>query len=31
VRGEGDLIDAFAPPYGAVAEAVIGAAFAPAE
>ena len=31
VRGEGDLIDAFAPPYGAVANAVIGAAFAPAE
>ena len=28
VRGEGDLIDAFAPPYGAAAEAVVGAAFA---
>ncbi len=28
VRGEGDLIEAFAPPYGATAEAVVGAAFA---
>jgi coniferyl-aldehyde dehydrogenase len=27
VRGEGDLFEAFAPPYGAVAEAVVGAAF----
>jgi hypothetical protein len=27
VRGEGDLIEAFAPPYGATAEAVVGAAF----
>src|SRR4051794_30364681 len=27
VRGEGDLIEAFAPPYGPVAEAVVGAAF----
>jgi coniferyl-aldehyde dehydrogenase len=26
VRGEGDLIDAFAPPYGAAAEAVVQAA-----
>ena len=28
VRGEGDLIDAFAPPYGPTAEAVVEAAFA---
>src|SRR4051794_28635426 len=27
VRGEGDLIDAFAPPYGQAADAVIDAAF----
>jgi coniferyl-aldehyde dehydrogenase len=27
VRGEGDLIEAFAPPYGEVAEAVVGEAF----
>jgi coniferyl-aldehyde dehydrogenase len=27
VRGEGDMIEAFAPPYGPVAEAVVGAAF----
>jgi coniferyl-aldehyde dehydrogenase len=27
VRGEGDMIEAFAPPYGATAEAVVGAAF----
>jgi coniferyl-aldehyde dehydrogenase len=27
VRGEGDLLEAFAPPYGATAEAVVGAAF----
>jgi coniferyl-aldehyde dehydrogenase len=27
VRGEGDLIDAFAPPYGPEAEAVVDAAF----
>jgi coniferyl-aldehyde dehydrogenase len=27
VRGEGDLIDAFAPPYGASAQAVVDAAF----
>ena len=27
VRGEGDLIEAFAPPYGATAQAVVGAAF----
>ena len=27
VRGEGDLIEAFAPPYGPMAEAVVGAAF----
>ncbi len=27
VRGEGDVIEAFAPPYGATAEAVVGAAF----
>ncbi len=27
VRGEGDLFEAFAPPYGAAAEAVVGAAF----
>jgi len=29
VRGEGDLIDAFAPPYGPSAQAVVEAAFAP--
>jgi len=28
VRGEGDLIEAFAPPYGPAAEAVVDAAFA---
>ncbi len=28
VRGEGDLLDAFAPPYGATAEAVVAGAFA---
>jgi coniferyl-aldehyde dehydrogenase len=28
VRGEGDLIDAFAPPYGPTAQAVVEAAFA---
>ena len=28
VRGEGDLIEAFAPPYGATAQAVVDAAFA---
>ncbi len=28
VRGEGDLIEAFAPPYGPTAEAVVGAVFA---
>ena len=28
VRGEGDLIEAFAPPYGPAAEAVVQAAFA---
>jgi coniferyl-aldehyde dehydrogenase len=28
VRGEGDLIEAFAPPYGPAAEAVVEAAFA---
>jgi coniferyl-aldehyde dehydrogenase len=27
VRGEGDMIEAFAPPYGPTAEAVVGAAF----
>jgi coniferyl-aldehyde dehydrogenase len=27
VRGEGDMIEAFAPPYGATAEAVVSAAF----
>ena len=26
VRGEGDLIEAFAPPYGPTAQAVVGAA-----
>ncbi|MCW2968072.1 MAG: aldehyde dehydrogenase [Solirubrobacteraceae bacterium] len=31
VRGEGDLIEAFAPPYGATAEAVVGAAFQQAQ
>jgi coniferyl-aldehyde dehydrogenase len=30
VRGDGDLIDAFAPPYGPEADAVLGAAFAEA-
>jgi len=30
VRGEGDLIEAFAPPYGEIAQAVVGAAFADA-
>jgi coniferyl-aldehyde dehydrogenase len=30
VRGEGDLIDAFAPPYGPTAQAVVDAAFASA-
>ncbi len=29
VRGEGDLIEAFAPPYGPTAQAVVEAAFAP--
>jgi coniferyl-aldehyde dehydrogenase len=28
VRGEGDLIDAFAPPYGPTAQAIVDAAFA---
>jgi coniferyl-aldehyde dehydrogenase len=28
IRGEGDLIDAFAPPYGPIAQAVVDAAFA---
>ncbi|MGI8921527.1 MAG: aldehyde dehydrogenase family protein [Solirubrobacteraceae bacterium] len=28
IRGEGDLIEAFAPPYGATAQAVVEAAFA---
>jgi coniferyl-aldehyde dehydrogenase len=28
VRGEGDLIEAFAPPYGPAAQAVVDAAFA---
>ncbi len=31
VRGEGDLIEAFAPPYGPIAQAVVEAAFAAAE
>ncbi|HVS29272.1 MAG TPA: aldehyde dehydrogenase family protein [Solirubrobacteraceae bacterium] len=31
VRGEGDLIEAFAPPYGASAQAVVSAAFEQAE
>src|SRR3954452_17124569 len=31
VRGEGDLIDAFAPPYGAEAQAVVDAAFGGAQ
>ena len=31
VRGEGDLIEAFAPPYGAAAEAVVDAAFEQAQ
>jgi coniferyl-aldehyde dehydrogenase len=30
VRGDGDLIEAFAPPYGETAEAVVSAAFAQA-
>ena len=30
VRGDGDLIEAFAPPYGEIAQAVVGAAFADA-
>jgi coniferyl-aldehyde dehydrogenase len=30
VRGEGDIIEAFAPPYGATAQAVVSAAFPPA-
>jgi coniferyl-aldehyde dehydrogenase len=30
VRGEGDLIEAFAPPYGEIAQAVVAAAFADA-
>ncbi len=28
IRGEGDMIEAFAPPYGATADAVVDAAFA---
>jgi coniferyl-aldehyde dehydrogenase len=31
VRGEGDLIEAFAPPYGPTAEAVVNAAFGQAD
>jgi coniferyl-aldehyde dehydrogenase len=31
VRGEGDLLEAFAPPYGATAQAVVGAAFQSAQ
>jgi acyl-CoA reductase-like NAD-dependent aldehyde dehydrogenase len=31
VRGEGDMIEAFAPPYGPAAQAVVDAAFASAE
>jgi coniferyl-aldehyde dehydrogenase len=31
VRGEGDLIEAFAPPYGPTAQAVVDAAFAGAD
>jgi coniferyl-aldehyde dehydrogenase len=31
VRGEGDLIEAFAPPYGPMAQAVVDAAFAPGD
>ena len=31
VRGEGDMIEAFAPPYGEAAQAVVGAAFGQAE
>ena len=31
VRGEGDLIEAFSPPYGATAQAVVGAALEQAE
>jgi coniferyl-aldehyde dehydrogenase len=27
VRGEGDIIEAFAPPYGPAAQAVVDAAF----
>ena len=30
VRGEGDMIEAFAPPYGPTAQAVVDAAFAAA-
>ncbi len=30
VRGEGDLLEAFAPPYGPAAQAIIDAAFPPA-
>jgi hypothetical protein len=28
VRGEGDMIEAFAPPYGATAQAVVDSVFA---
>jgi len=31
VRGEGDLIEALSPPYGPIAEAVVGAVFAEAQ
>ncbi len=31
IRGEGDMIEAFAPPYGEAAQAVVGAAFGQAE
>jgi coniferyl-aldehyde dehydrogenase len=31
VRGEGDLLEAFAPPYGPTAQAVVGAAFESAQ
>jgi len=31
VRGEGDMIEAFAPPYGATAQAVVDAAFEQAQ
>ena len=30
VRGEGDIIEAFSPPYGQIAQAVVDAAFGPA-